>query len=557
MKKLWMPLSALLVILGLCAAAAGEDQGALSAYDPVLDRIAAGLMGDEAVQQAEDFNISMLQNAVTAGLDPMRAVGLLYEDLDGDGAPELILGQTESEFPDRFLYAIWTLADGKPSLAAEGWERNRLYLTYDFSAGRYGLYSEGSDSAFQSQWRTGEFRGGRAVWRHTLQYDSEAGEAWTLDGAAIEEEEALSLSEEWRESLVDPELFYLTAREEAKAAYGAAGDFPDLPPFSGDPDEDGAPQEADTAFVFSDRVRQDAPLLTIEIRDTGEFTGAAEEPSLVLRVSVTAEDGTLLQSFTYPSMETPEGMAGSPQNRMARFSDMNFDGYGDLVLLTAMGAYNEFVVFCLWNPEAGRFDPVMTACPWNFEKEAFDYEAEPLELCGFLRLPGRDGMPDRLLSTVRDGYAYTKLCVYEWEAPDFPVLLAAFQVYSAQGGKIGDRAYRFASQGEKLWEHVYPEDWYAGRADPGGARREAFLEWLSGAERTAKVANTNWVNLRERDTTRSKSLSKLKAGAEVEVLKKNISPGWDLVLWDTGKPDEAFLGNRREIGYIQNRFLTK
>ena len=556
MKRMLIVLAALFA-LGRTAGARAEDaQSAFSAFDPVLDMVIAGLSGDESVQESDDFNISMLQCALTDGKDPVKSVGLEYMDLDGNGVPELILGQTENEWEDRFLFDIWALRDGKPVLAARGWERNRLYLTYDFQSETYSLYNEGSNSAFESLWRTGAIRGGEAVWEHTLVYNSEDGkkETWTLDGKIIAEEEAEALTEQWKEGLMDPELFFLSAREEAKLMYGSEGDFPDLPEFQESPD---GPDQAEEEFTVSGRVTEGGPPLTIRVKDTGEFAGAAEEPDHILAVSVTAEDGSLLQTFTCASAEIPGGLEPSAADRLARFADMNFDGYQDLVLLTALGAYNEFDVFCLWNPEAGQFDPVTTGSEWNFEKEAFDGSPVPLELCNFELLPGQNGLSGVLLSTERNGYANYRYLAYRWEAPGFPVLAAAFEVYDAGKDQIGDRMYRFASQGEKLWEHVYPESWYYEQTNRHGARKEAFLNLLWKAPETAKVTKTKWVNLRERDTTKSKSMAKLTAGTEVQVLCRDISRGWDLVLWDTGKPDGKLYGNRREIGYIQNRFLTK
>ena len=554
MKKSLLAFAFFFALWGLSGALAEDAREALSAYDPVLDMVIAGLSGDEAIQESDDFNISMLQCALTAGTDPMKSVGLEYMDLDGDSVPELILGQTENEWEDRFLFDIWALSDGEPVLAARGWERNRLYLTYDFMSGTYSLYNEGSNSAFESLWRTGAIADGKADWTHTLVYNGETETVWTLDGDPIPEEEAEALQEEWREGLMDPELFYLSARDEAKLMYGSEGDFPDLSGFPDFPDEPGQPEEK---FLVSGRITENGPAITVLVKDTGEFAGAADEPDHVLEVSITAEGGNALQTFTYDSAEMPGGLEPSAADRLARFADVNFDGFQDLVLLTALGVYNEFDVFCLWNPETGKFDPVMKSSPWSFEKEAFDNATAPLELCNFELLPGRDGLSGVLLSTERDGYANYRYLAYRWEAPGFPALAAAFEVFGAGKDRIGDRLYRFASQVEKLWEHVYPENWYYELTNRHDGRKEAFLELLWKAPETATVQKTNWVNLREMDTTKSKSLAKLPAGTEVQVLRRDISRGWDLVLWDTGKPDGVFFGNRREIGYIQNRFLTK
>ena len=551
MKKKRIGFAVLLALLVLSGAYAEDTRLALEAFDPVLDMVIAGLSGDETVQESDEFNISMLQCALTDGKDPMKSVGLEYMDLDGDAVPELILGQRENEWEDRFLFDIWALSDGKPVLAARGWERNRLYLTYDFMSGTYSLYNEGSNSAFESLWKTGAIEDGKAVWTHTLIYNSETETVWTLDGDPLPEAEAEALQEEWREGLMDPELFHLSAREEAKRMYGSEGDFPELPDFPEEPDQ---PKEE---FRVSGRIQENGPVISVLVKDTGKFAGAAEEPDHVLEVSVAAEDGSLLQTFSYTSAEMPGGLEPSAADRLARFADLNFDGFQDLVLLAALGVYNEFDVFCLWNPGESKFDPVMQNSPWNFEKEAFDSGTTPLELCNFELLPGQNGLSGVLLSVERNGYANYRYLAYRWESSGFPVLAAAFEVFDAGKERIGDRMYRFASQGEKLWEHVYPENWYYELTSHHGARKEAFLELLWKTPEIAEVRKTNWVNLREMDTTKSKSMAKLPVGTEVQVLCRDISRGWDLVLWDTGKPDGVFFGNRKEIGYIQNRFLTK
>ena len=46
---------------------------------------------------------------------------------------------------------------------------------------------------------------------------------------------------------MDPELFFLSAREEAKLMYGSEGDFPDLPVFQESPD---GPDQADPFQMF-------------------------------------------------------------------------------------------------------------------------------------------------------------------------------------------------------------------------------------------------------------------------------------------------------------------
>ena len=128
--------------LATCSYAEGWSEQA-NAYEPVIALYKAALSGDEKSQENEDFNASALMCAVTAGVDPMAAVGCNYVDLDLDGTPELIIGETEALEAEGFLFDIWALKGGKPVLAARGWERNLLYLTVDQATGAFGLYQEG------------------------------------------------------------------------------------------------------------------------------------------------------------------------------------------------------------------------------------------------------------------------------------------------------------------------------------------------------------------------------------------------------------------------------
>ena len=73
MKRIRLVFAAMLVFLALSDALAEDARSALDAFDPVLNMIIAGLSGDEAIQESGEFNISMLQCALTAGTDPMNS----------------------------------------------------------------------------------------------------------------------------------------------------------------------------------------------------------------------------------------------------------------------------------------------------------------------------------------------------------------------------------------------------------------------------------------------------------------------------------------------------
>lgn len=115
------------------------------------------------------------------------------------------------------------------------------------------------------------------------------------------------------------------------------------------------PALAETA-TFTGRVREDMPELSVTVTQTGEFDNTARHP-YTLTARITAEDGSLMQEITWQSNETPDVERAAA---LVMFVDYNFDGYADLQLLTAAGARNVFYVFSLWNPETGRFDSLTT-----------------------------------------------------------------------------------------------------------------------------------------------------------------------------------------------------
>lgn len=291
--------------------------------------------------------------------------------------------------------------------------------------------------------------------------------------------------------------------------------------------------------------RADGSVLDVAVADTGKRNAPEARWENVLSVSVTARDGSLNQQFEYDSAETP---LVEIEIGMAWLDDMNFDGCPDLVLCTAMGAYNEFAVFCLWNPETNCFDPVTACRAFDMEKRTLAGEDTPLELVNY----SLDGAHRQLISYGKNGYAAHVDEFFAWGGAGKTLRLAAvYDVYDADGGKMGERFYDFSAQGEMLWDALYPVDWYYGDTEPFADHAEGAAAWIDGKLLTRRVANTNWVNLRERDSLESVSLAHLDAGTEVQVLKENCADGWTLVLWDSGEAKES----KYQIGYIWHEYL--
>ena len=156
MKKL------ICVMIALCCCLTGfalAEDTIPAEYAPVLEQIRKALAGDEDVLMDDNFNSAFYLDTMNNGTE----VGWALMDLDGDGRPELLLGETgASEWVDGSLLDIWTVRDGQAMLLGRGWDRNRMYLTNE-GDGTFGLYHEGSNSAFESVCSHGLIRNGQLV----------------------------------------------------------------------------------------------------------------------------------------------------------------------------------------------------------------------------------------------------------------------------------------------------------------------------------------------------------------------------------------------------------
>ncbi len=302
-------------------------------------------------------------------------------------------------------------------------------------------------------------------------------------------------------------------------------------------------------------IHDSLPPYIIRITDTGEDTADLAGDNILL-VEVFSEDGEPLQSFTYFSNESPE-YDGAAALIMAK--DMNFDGYNDLMLLSAAGARNVFHTFSLWDSRTNRFRPVEAGCNWNRETERFDSGIGQLELCNVELIPEKK----QLYSSVQDGYRYRRDICYGWESQYGITERFIWDIYDAGDGLIGESLYQFGSQVVRLWDEQYPEDWYYGQDGVSAERQKAAKAVIFGVDSLPwlRVTNVAWVNLRKQDSKASPSLAQLYAGKEVELLVDACGPenGWVRVLYHCGAigNGEGFDGVFCEevTGYIWHSFL--
>ena len=316
--------------------------------------------------------------------------------------------------------------------------------------------------------------------------------------------------------------------------------------------------QAEESAVYEGRVSSGEPLLTLHVMDTGRKTQDMPENN-ILQVTIEAQDGSLLQTLEWESIESPAFERIVP---LVQLKDINFDGYNDLMLLSAQGASNVFYAFSLWDAEEQCFRPVFRDCEWLREEGRFSEEIKQVELCN----PEWYVEKRMLVSEVHDGYRYSRTVFYMFDGSYHLTPKYICDVYDAGDGLIGEAMTEFLTRVTFLWDEQYPEEWYHGDNGVSCERRESFYQTaLNGTELPIyRVANVDWVNLRKMDSKSSPSLAKLNAGERVTILKQGCGEenGWVRVLYglDEHQPltvEEYDSGRYMLTGYIWHSYLEK
>ncbi len=112
------------------------------AYENILNVAKEVLNGNPAAN--ENKTISVIFNML-AGTDFAANAGFYVTDLDGNGTPELLLGENQPMSDSTVFYDLYTIKDGELVHVFDGWDRNRYYLCTNG-----GFANEGSSSAFES-----------------------------------------------------------------------------------------------------------------------------------------------------------------------------------------------------------------------------------------------------------------------------------------------------------------------------------------------------------------------------------------------------------------------
>lgn len=279
-------------------------------------------------------------------------------------------------------------------------------------------------------------------------------------------------------------------------------------------------------------IHPDLPPVDVTVTDSGIPADESLERPNTLAVTV-SRGGDVLQQFTYGSLETADSGGIVP---LAQAMDINFDGYADLLLLTAQGARNVYQAASVYNAETGLFDPVLTYPDWNWETHAFTGEAVQLELC----IPELYPEHGIVVTTEADGYACGVDTAWVWEGRALRPAVVAERYFTGDPDAVGERVTTFATQTAVLWDETYPDSWYYGQ-DRVTQERFASMDPLTLATAEPEfmtVANVDWVNVRKLDSKSSEAIAGLNAGAEVRVLGRAAGEGegWVRVLIH---PDEA------------------
>ena len=140
----------LFVLAGLPVPSASADDAA-AAYAPVLEKLKAGLSNtDDPFAMEEDFSYMFFVSYTES------QPGALLADLNGDGTPELLLGNAAWDadvYGPAYFYDLYTLVDGEPVHVVSSGERYRYYLRRDGQIGYQG--SGGAAYSYAALYRFG------------------------------------------------------------------------------------------------------------------------------------------------------------------------------------------------------------------------------------------------------------------------------------------------------------------------------------------------------------------------------------------------------------------
>lgn len=203
-----------------------SDDEALELYREVLDlfydNITTGWANYELTYEFGDIpDINWYIPTYYSDISNIDTLGYQFEDLDGDGVPELLIGvEGFSEYFYDELYDIYTVENGEVVHLASGAERVQYRLCGDGT-----IYSTAASGAADVTYEHSEVVDGElstieCVWSVPTTYDfDDTGYELTWyysttglydNGIEIDEDEAFEITESWRSQIVNLELTHFS-----------------------------------------------------------------------------------------------------------------------------------------------------------------------------------------------------------------------------------------------------------------------------------------------------------------------------------------------------------
>ena len=335
-------------------AAAGESDP----YQPLLIEYELAFL-----QQQPDLYPDLVSAVIAPYWGQDHQLGYARRDLDGDSSEELLLGWVGNEFwnlDQGYVFAIYTLVDGQPVLAVEGWERNRYVVGEDGY-----LYNAGSSGADQHEGNKYRFDPSRADFLELVEqtHDVETEDRWMAPGTAI------AATPLWEESLPagfegvllgeEPILYVADGAEECRPVY--IGEVPAL--FSPD-----SPYAAVGGWAAVDLDGDGTAETVLQITDVGNDMGGY----LILRRKGDRVYGYPSGWRTFWSLKTDgtflcSEWAGTKESIVSlRFTD---GGYEQVEHLTAEG---EQFIFTSFTVEGRQVTEEEWQAAWDAQEQKPD-----------------------------------------------------------------------------------------------------------------------------------------------------------------------------------------
>ena len=151
-------------------------------YADIIDRVTAVL--EKNGEAGDDFSVIF---SMLAGTDYAKNAGFYVADLDGNGTPELLLGEFQAGMKAPVFYDMYTIKNNEPVHVFDGWDRSRYYLCENG-----GIAHEGSNSAFNSFTSLNYYTDGELRLMESIIYDSNANPnyQWFLSASSESEVDA-------------------------------------------------------------------------------------------------------------------------------------------------------------------------------------------------------------------------------------------------------------------------------------------------------------------------------------------------------------------------------